>query len=75
MKKRIFDLTREDVNQMKRADIVDCIRRSEGRTLMVENVVSAEPPFDLVSGAEIAAGLGADMITLNCLMCLNQRAT
>ena len=67
MKKRIFDLTRDDIKQMNRASIVECIRRSEGRTMMVENVVSAEPPFDLVSGAEIAAGLGADMITLNCL--------
>ncbi len=59
---------------MKRSDIVDCIARSEGRTLMVENVVSAEPPVDLVSGAEFAAGFGADMITLNCLDLFSPRA-
>lgn len=74
MKKRIFDLTSHDVESMTRAEIVECIKQSEGRTLMVENVVAAAPPFDLVSGAEIAASLGADMITLNCLDLFNPRA-
>nr|WP_175579578.1 dihydrodipicolinate synthase [Vibrio hepatarius] len=34
---------------------------------MVENVVAITPPIDVVSGADIAAAFGADMITLNCL--------
>ncbi|WP_064607848.1 DUF7916 family protein [Photobacterium sp. J15] len=74
MKKRIFDLTRHDIEAMTRVDFVDCIRRSEGRTMMVENVVAMAPPLDLVSGAEIAAAFGADMITLNCLDLLEPRA-
>ncbi|PSW06909.1 dihydrodipicolinate synthase [Photobacterium lipolyticum] len=74
MKKRIFDLTSHDVNNMTRAEIVECIKQSEGRTMMVENVVSIAPPLDLVSGAEIAAAFGADMITLNCLDIFNPRA-
>ncbi|MCG9627750.1 dihydrodipicolinate synthase [Vibrio mediterranei] len=74
MKKRIFDLTRADIDDLSREDLVQCVRNSEGRAMMVENVVSAEPPFDLVSGAEIAASLGADFITLNCLDVFNPRA-
>ncbi len=74
MKKRIFDLTKADINSMTRSELVECIRLSEGRAMMVENVVSAEPPFDLVSGAEIAASLGADFITLNCLDVFNPKA-
>ncbi|NIY81821.1 DUF7916 family protein [Vibrio hepatarius] len=74
MKKRIFDLTKEDITKISRRDLVDCIRHSEGRSMMVENVVSAEPPFDLVSGAEIAASLGADFITLNCLDVFDPKA-
>ncbi|MGC9403798.1 dihydrodipicolinate synthase [Vibrio genomosp. F10 str. 9ZC157] len=67
MKKRIFDFTAEDVRNASRQDIVDSIQNSEGRTIMVENVVAIAPPIDVVSGAEIAAAFGADMITLNCL--------
>ena len=67
MKKRIFDYTSEDFRHANRQQIVDSIRLSEGRTLMVENVVAITPPIDVVSGAEIAAAFGADIITLNCL--------
>ncbi|WGV99420.1 dihydrodipicolinate synthase [Vibrio sp. YMD68] len=74
MKKRIFDLTKADINQLTRKELVECIRISEGRAMMVENVVSADPPFDLVSGAEIAASLGADFITLNCLDLFDPKA-
>ncbi|UTV26747.1 DUF7916 family protein [Photobacterium atrarenae] len=74
MKKRIFDLTRQDIATMGRKEIVECIKISEGRTMMVENVVSMEPPLDLVSGAEIAAAFGADMITLNVLDLMDPRA-
>ncbi|GAD90039.1 hypothetical protein VHA01S_031_00510 [Vibrio halioticoli NBRC 102217] len=74
MNKRIFDLTRTDIDTMNRKDILDCIARSEGRAMMVENVVSMQPPVDLVSGAELAAAFGADMITLNCLDILKPEA-
>ncbi|MGR5149892.1 dihydrodipicolinate synthase [Photobacterium alginatilyticum] len=74
MKKRIFDLTSHDVKNMTRDEIVACIRQSEGRTMMVENVAAMAPLLDLVSGAEIAAAFGADMITLNCLDIFAPRA-
>lgn len=68
MQKRIFDYTAHDFKTASRQQLVDSIRNSEGRTVMVENVVAITPPIDMVSGAEIAAAFGADMITLNCLM-------
>ncbi len=71
MKKRIFDYTSEDFKAASREQIVESIRNSEGRTLMVENVVAITPPIDVVSGPEIAAAFGADMITLNCLDVMN----
>ncbi|WP_434360917.1 dihydrodipicolinate synthase [Parasalinivibrio latis] len=71
MKKRIFDYTSEDFKSASREQIVESIRSSEGRTLMVENVVAITPPIDVVSGPEIAAAFGADMITLNCLDVMN----
>ncbi|ENM5762275.1 dihydrodipicolinate synthase [Vibrio mimicus] len=71
MKKRIFDYTSEDFRNASRTQIVESIRNSEGRTIMVENVVAITPPIDVVSGAEIAAAFGADMITLNCLDVMN----
>ncbi|WP_295893839.1 dihydrodipicolinate synthase [uncultured Vibrio sp.] len=67
MNKRLFDFTANDFQSASRQEIVDSIRNSEGRTIMVENVVAITPPIDIVSGAEIAAAFGADMITLNCL--------
>lgn len=67
MNKRIFDYTAEDFRLANREQLVQAIRQSEGRTLMVENVVALTPPIDMVSGPELAAAFGADMITLNCL--------
>ncbi len=71
MKKRIFDYTADEVFNADREQIVNSIRLSEGRTLMVENVVSIEPPLDVVTGPELAAAFGADLITLNCLDVMN----
>ena len=67
MKKRIFDYTAEDFRLANREQLIEAIRHSEGRTVMVENVVALTPPIDMVSGPELAAAFGADMITLNCL--------
>ncbi|MEZ8739050.1 dihydrodipicolinate synthase [Photobacterium swingsii] len=67
MQKRIFDYTAHDFETASRQQLVESILNSEGRTVMVENVVAITPPIDMVSGAEIAAAFGADMITLNCL--------
>ncbi|OAN13057.1 dihydrodipicolinate synthase [Photobacterium jeanii] len=73
MQKRIFDYTAEDFRLADREQLVTSIRNSEGRTIMAENVVSIDPPIDVVSGAEILAAFGADMITLNCFDVMNPK--
>lgn len=62
---RMFDLFYEDYFRMKRRDIIDAIRDTEGRTLMCETIISTFPLLDGVSNPETAAAFSADMITLN----------
>lgn len=61
----MFDLFYEDYFRMKRRDIIDAIRDTEGRTLMCETIISTFPLLDGVSNPETAAAFSADMITLN----------
>lgn len=62
---RMFDLFYEDYFRMKRVEILDTIRNTEGRTLMCETIISTFPLLDGVSNPETAAAFSADMITLN----------
>ena len=62
---RMFDLFYEDYFRMKRSDLIDAIRDSEGRTLMCETIISTFPLLDGISNPEAAAAFSADMITLN----------
>ncbi|MDF2594355.1 MAG: hypothetical protein K0R69_696 [Clostridia bacterium] len=63
--KRIFDLTLKDITKMDAIDLKETIKASEGRTIMAEVIVSYTPYIKGVSNIEMAAGFGADMITLN----------
>ncbi len=62
---RMFDLFYDDYFKMKRSDIIEAIRDTEGRTLMCETIISTFPLLDGVSNPETAAAFSADMITLN----------
>jgi len=50
---------------MKRSELLEAIKLSDGRVIVAEVVVTTSPLIDKVSNVEIAAGFGADMITLN----------
>jgi hypothetical protein len=63
--KRIFELNHEDVMTCDKAKLVQCIRGSEGRTIMAETVISCQSLVYGTSNPETAAAFGADMITLN----------
>lgn len=63
--KRIFELAFNDFFNMKKREILETIRHSEGRTVVAECVISCPPLIYGVSNAELAASFGADMITLN----------
>ncbi len=63
--KRIFDLTLNDIENTSAKDLKEMIKSSEGRTIMAEIITSYTPYIKGVSNIEMAAGFGADMITLN----------
>ena len=63
--KRIFELSSKDFATLEKRAILSTVKSSEGRTVMAEVVVTAPPLIYGVSGLEIAAAFGADMITLN----------
>ncbi|NLU10388.1 MAG: hypothetical protein GXW90_05505 [Tepidanaerobacter acetatoxydans] len=63
--KRIFELGSKDFMTLGKQEILSTIKNSEGRSVMAEVVVTALPLIYGVSGLEMAAAFGADMITLN----------
>lgn len=65
MPPRLLDATASDFLSMNGRDLAESIRLAEGRTLAVEVIGAAEPPVEGVSHGELAAAMGADIITLD----------
>ncbi len=65
MVKRLLDANASDFAAMNARDLVESVRLSEGRIVAAEIVATAPPLLDKVSNAELAAGMGADLILLN----------
>lgn len=63
--KRIFELTTKDMEDINKNTLKEIIEKSEGRTVMSENIISYTPYIREVSNLELSASFGADMITLN----------
>lgn len=65
MVKRLLDANASDFAAMSARDLVESIRLSEGRVVAAEVAAVAPPLLDKVSNAELAAGMGADLILFN----------
>ncbi len=65
MVKRLLDANASDFRGMTAHDLIESIRLSEGRVVLAEVIASSAPLVDKISNAELAAGMGADMILLN----------
>lgn len=65
MVKRLLDAVASDFDKMDGKELADSIRLAEGRTLTVEVLCQTEPPVEGVSGGELAAAMGADIIVLD----------
>lgn len=63
--KRIFELTTKDIEAIKKDELKEIIKGSEGRTVMSECIISYTPYIREVSNLELASSFGADMLTLN----------
>ncbi|MCJ7531577.1 MAG: hypothetical protein MUO64_11175, partial [Anaerolineales bacterium] len=62
---RVLDATSSDFAGMDALDLAESIRIAEGRTLSVEVICTDQPPVDGVTHAELAAGMGADILLLD----------
>nr|WP_206706502.1 haloacid dehalogenase-like hydrolase [Koleobacter methoxysyntrophicus] len=67
MVKRILDSFASDFNKIKGKDLLISIAASEGRTVIAEVVVTAQPLIDSITNAELACAFGSDIILLNML--------
>lgn len=65
MAKRILDCTASDFARFTKADLLDSIRKSEGRVLACETIGALQPMLGNVTNAEFAAAMGADILLLN----------
>jgi hypothetical protein len=65
MVKRLLDANASDFREMKAHDLIESIHLSEGRVILAEVIAAAAPLVDKISNAELAAGMGADMILFN----------
>jgi len=65
MVKRLLDANASDFAAMSARDLVESIRLSEGRVVAAEVIATAPPLLDKVSNAELAAGMGTDLVLFN----------
>ena len=65
MVKRLLDANASDFAAMGARDLVESIRLSEGRVVAAEVIATAPPLLDKVSNAELAAGMGTDLVLFN----------
>lgn len=63
--KRIFELGFNEILSIKKPELLEIIKNSEGRTVMAEAVIAVPPLIYGVSDLELAAAFGADMVTMN----------
>lgn len=63
--KRILDCQSSDFRTMSRAELLEAIAGSEGRTIACETIGAIQPMLGDVTNAEFAAAMGADILLLN----------
>lgn len=69
--KRLLSCTSSEIKNMNAEQLKASILASEGRTVMAEIVVQAQPVLHSITNAEVAVAFGADMILLNAFDCYN----
>lgn len=65
MAKRFLDCCASDFAKFTKEDLLDSIRKSEGRVLAYETIGTVQPMLGNVTNAEFVASMGADIILLN----------
>lgn len=65
MAKRFLDCCASDFAKFTKENLLESIRKSEGRVLACETIGTVQPMLGNVTNAEFAASMGADIILLN----------
>ncbi len=65
MAKRILDCYASDFDSFNKNELLESIRKAEGRTILAETIGVFQPLLMDVTNAELAASMGADLILLN----------
>ena len=65
MAKRILDCFASDFEKFTKSELLESIRKSEGRVMLCETIGTVCPMLGDVSNAEFAAAMGADFLLLN----------
>ncbi|RRD39449.1 haloacid dehalogenase-like hydrolase [Leptotrichia sp. OH3620_COT-345] len=67
MKKRLLNCFASDFRKMRKDDLKNAIKASEGRTILSENVADRRTVTGDITNSELARAFGADLILLNGL--------
>lgn len=65
MAKRILDCFASDFEKFTKSELLESIRKSEGRVMLCETIGTVRPMLGDVSNAEFAAAMSADFLLLN----------
>ncbi|MBX3086554.1 MAG: hypothetical protein KF716_33280 [Anaerolineae bacterium] len=65
MVKRLLDADASDFMAMSAADLAESIRLAEGRTIAAEANCAVQSPIETITHGELAAAMGADIISLD----------
>ena len=65
MAKRMLDCCASDFVGFSKEELLESVRRSEGRVLLCETIGTVRPMLGDVTNAEFAAAMGADFLLLN----------
>lgn len=65
MAKRILDCYASDFENFTKADLLESVRKSEGRVMLCETIGTVRPMLGDVTNAEFVSAMGADFVLLN----------
>lgn len=71
MSKRMLDCCASDFEKFSKEDLIESIKKSEGRVLACETIGNLQPMLINISNAEFVSAMGADLVILNMFDVLN----
>ena len=62
---RVLKASAKEFKEMSSADLLESIRKSEGRIIVTEIIAPLQPVLNKVTNAELAAAMGSYIMLLN----------